>query len=129
NKFNEKVMIHYGLGGLLTQASLQSGVIFISGNFLQDLVGLVILPIIIPEGVQFHLGGERIKFSPYLYPASFEYNVLDDRQVKALLEIGTQFKFIHKEGYFIAPSIAWKMRYGDKRQAFSVGFMIGFSRD
>lgn len=129
NKVNDKVMIHYGLGGLLTQGSLQSGIIFFSGNVLQDLTALVLLPIIIPEGVQFHFGSKNIRFSPYIYPASFEYNVLNDREIKALLEVGMQFRFIQKEKFFIAPSIAWKMRYGDSRQAFSVGFMIGFLND
>ncbi len=129
NKVNDRVMIHYGLGGLLTQATLQNGVIFWSGNLVQDLTALVILPIIIPEGVQFHFGSGNLKFSPYVYPASFEYNVLADGELKALLEIGAQFRFIQKDKYFIAPNFAWKMRYGDSRQAFSVGFMIGFLND
>lgn len=129
NKTNERIMIHYGLGGLLTQGSLQSSIIFFSGNILQDLAALVLLPIIIPEGVQFHFGNKNMQVSPYIYPASFEYNVLNDREIKALIEVGTQFRFIQKEKFFIAPSIAWKMRYGDSRQAFSVGFMIGFLND
>jgi hypothetical protein len=129
NQANDKLMIHYGFGGLLTQATLQNGIVFWSGNLIQDLTALVFLPIIIPEGVQFHFGSDNLKISPYIYPASFEYNVLNDQEIKALLEIGVQFRFIQKDKYFIAPNIAWKMRYGDSRQAFSVGFMIGILND
>lgn len=129
NKTNQELMLHYGLGGLLAQLSVQNGVIFWSGNLLQDLGGLILLPIIIPEGVQFHLGDKRRQFAPYIYPASFEYNALDEREFKALLEIGMQFKFIEKDKFFIAPSIAWKIRYGDARQAFSIGFMVGILTD
>ena len=128
NRNNNKIILHYGLGGLLTQASLQSGAIFING-FFQDFAALILLPIIIPEGVQFHFGNEKIQISPYVYPASFEYNVLEDRELKALLETGIQFRFIQKGGFMIAPNIAWKMRYGDSRQALSVGFMIGLGSD
>lgn len=125
NRDNKRLMLHYGLGGLLTQASLQSGAIFVSG-FFQDFAALILLPIIIPEGVQFHFGNETMKISPYVYPASFEYNVLEESELKAFLELGVQFCFIQKENFVFAPSIAWKMRYGDNRQALSVGFMIGF---
>jgi len=128
NRNNNKIILHYGLGGLLTQASLQSGAIFVSG-FFQDFAALILLPIIIPEGVQFHFGNETMKISPYVYPASFEYNVLEESELKALLELGVQFRFIQKENFVFAPNIAWKMRYGDSRQALSVGFMIGFGSD
>ena len=128
NRNNNRVMLHYGLGGLLTQASLQSGAIFING-FVQDFTALILLPIIIPEGVQFHFGSEKMKISPYIYPASFEYNVLEDKEVKALLEAGIQFRFIQKEKFVVAPNVAWKMRYGDGLQAFSVGFTVGLSLD
>lgn len=125
NEKNNRIMLHYGLGGLLSQASLQNGVIFIGGNIIEDLAFLVLLPIIIPEGIQFHLGSENIKISPYIYPASFEYNVLFDDELKALFETGIQFKFINSKKFFIAPSFAWKMRYGDNLQAFSIGLMVG----
>lgn len=128
NRDNNRIMLHYGLGGLLTQASLQSGAIFING-FIQDLTVLILLPIIIPEGVQFYFGNDKMQISPYIYPASFEYNVLEDREVKALLEAGIQFRFIQQEKFVVAPNIAWKMRYGDGRQTFSVGFMIGLISD
>lgn len=134
NQTNNALMVHYGLGGLLTQAALSGGGWFwTSGNFVNELVGLVILPIIIPEGVQFHFGGDNLRFSPYIYPASFEYNTfvtnsttLNDKEVKAILEAGTSFQIVVKDGLLISPSIGWKMRYGDKKQAISLGVMIAF---
>jgi hypothetical protein len=134
NQTNKGVMVHYGLGGLLTQAALSGGGWFwTSGNFVNELIGLVILPVIIPEGVQFHLGGDNLRISPYIYPASFEYNTftdsklnLNDKEVKAILEVGTGFQILVKDGLLISPNIGWKMRYGDKRQAITLGVMIAF---
>jgi|JI8StandDraft_2_1071088.scaffolds.fasta_scaffold01717_9 hypothetical protein len=134
NQNNKELMVHYGLGGLLTQAALSGGGWFwTSGNFVNELIGLVILPVIIPEGVQFHLGNDNLKISPYIYPASFEYNTfvtntstLNNKEVKAILELGTGFQIVVKDGLLISPSIGWKMRYGDKKQAISLGVMIAF---
>jgi len=123
-----KLMIHYGLGGVLTQAALSTrgGIFLTSGNVFNTLVGLVLLPIVVPEGVQFHIGNDKFQFSPYVYPASFEYNVFGDQEVKALLEVGTNFRFIVKDGLLLTPNIGWKMRYGDQKQAFTVGILVGF---
>jgi outer membrane protein W len=135
NQDNKETMVHYGLGGLLTQAALSGGWFWsgASGNTFNELVGLVILPIIVPEGIQFHFGGDNLRFSPYIYPASFEYNTfvsntstLNDKEVKAILEVGTGVQIIVKDGLLISPSIGWKMRYGDKKQAISLGVMIAF---
>jgi hypothetical protein len=127
---DKKLMLHYGLGGLMTHAIVQGGggFILISGNLVQDILGLIILPIIIPEGVQFHFGGKYNKISPYIYPASFEYrpDILNQNELKAILEAGVQFRFSTKKHLVIAPSIAWKYRYGDSLQALSLGLMIGF---
>lgn len=127
---DKKLMLHYGLGGLMTHAVVQGGggFVLISGNIVQDILGLVILPIVIPEGVQLHFGGKYNKISPYIYPASFEYrpDILDKDELKALLEVGIQFRFNNKKHLVIAPSIAWKFRYGDAMQALNVGLMIGF---
>ncbi|PKQ70154.1 hypothetical protein [Raineya orbicola] len=127
---DQKLMLHYGLGGLMTHAIVQGGggFILISGNLAQDILGLIILPVIIPEGIQFHFGGEYNKISPYIYPASFEYrpDILNQNELKAILEAGVQFRFSTKKHLVIAPSIAWKYRYGDSLQALSLGLMIGF---
>lgn len=129
---DKKLMLHYGLGGLMTHAIVQSGgsFVLISGNLLQDILGLVVLPIVIPEGIQFHFGGKYNKISPYIYPASFEFrpDILGKDELKALLEVGIQFRFNSKKDLVIAPSIAWKFRYGDAMQTFNVGLMIGLSR-
>lgn len=126
---DKKLMLHYGLGGLMTHALVQGGggFVIISGNIVQDILGLVILPIVIPEGVQLHFGGKHNKISPYIYPASFEFrpDILRKDELKALLEVGIQFRFNSKK-LIIAPNIAWKFRYGDAMQALNVGLMIGF---
>ncbi len=128
---DEKLMLHYGLGGLMTQAIVQGGgVILISGNLLQDILGFFILPIIIPEGVQFHFEGKYNKISPYIYPASFEFrpDILEKDELKALLEVGIQLRFNIQKYLVVAPSIAWKYRYGDAMQALNIGIMIGFEQ-
>jgi hypothetical protein len=127
NPRNNKVMVHYGLGGLLTQATLSgNGGLFFTGNVVNELLALVLLPIIVPEGVQFHIGKGNFQFSPYIYPASFQYNTFGDQEVKALLELGVSTRFRTKDGLLIAPNLGWKMRYGDNLQAISVGVMIGY---
>lgn len=126
NPNDERVMLHYGLGGVLSQSILSSGNIFINGNILYNLVGIILLPVLVPEGVQLHLGNDDFQVSPYVYPASFEYNTFGGKELKAILEVGTSFQ-MQKGNIVFAPQIGWKMRYGDRRQAFTAGLQIYFS--
>lgn len=126
-----ELMLHYGLGGVLTHAIFAgSAGIIITGNILENLLGIVLLPLIFPEGIQFHIGKGSLQISPYIYPASFEYktDIVEIKELKAIFETGLQFRMISKEGLLVAPGIGWKIRYGDGRQAISAGLFIGLDR-
>ncbi|MCS6794591.1 MAG: hypothetical protein NZ516_01380 [Raineya sp.] len=128
---DKQLMLHYGLGGLMVHGVLMSGnTLFLTSNLLFDFVGFILLPFIIPEGIQLHFGKGSTKIAPYIYPASFEYNIniVTRRELQAIFETGIQLYFVTSNDIVVSPNIGWKIRYRDNLQAVSVGLLLGLEK-